>query len=300
MAIRTKDDPKNQFPRNILRKNFGKAGNKEGFVVNSGVGAFMPWFGLGIATDEGGLGLINFFAFAGLSAMSAFHIAHHIDQNFDATPEYEVAGETQSDGLSVNAYHYDGKTYLLRHTEEGVQLFAQHGLDNSVSDDIFTLVSYEDAPAIAREIGTVYRGIVEQNSGVVDIWSEFEQVRAAEPEMVAYEGISYIYDDPNYDAFIIIGDNVDIEANAEWSATPATAEAGLADWQHALEDMAMGHYISEPEGTLDGLSLRDVNTDGFLTWLMLVGGSMGLGAAGGATYSIASSRRRFNKELGIK
>jgi len=35
MAIRSKNKPENQFPANFVRKNFGKAANKQLFVPRS-------------------------------------------------------------------------------------------------------------------------------------------------------------------------------------------------------------------------------------------------------------------------
>jgi len=206
----------------------------------------------------------------------------------------------QNNAVTSTVYKYGNDSYLLRHTADGsVQLYSQLGHDDSLTDDIFTLVPEDEAPTIAREIGTVYKGLTEQYDGVIDIWSEFESVRSDEPVVMQYEGISGIMADTQSLSYYMIADNVQTEINNQWDASPQTADAGYADWTRALESMAAGQYDSHPTGLTQGMPLDDMTTSGFFTWLSIVGALSGFGALGGAGYSITSSRRRFNRELNM-
>jgi hypothetical protein len=179
-----------------------------------------------------------------------------------------------------------------------VQLYQQARIDESGADDYYTLVPEHQAPAIARSIATTYKGIVEQQSGHVDIYSTFESVVADEPSIVAYEGITGVFE-LNDGQYHIMGDNLQEEANKHWNATPQTAIDGQIAWEAALTDMAAGRYIEHAQTVEQAPTWNEINYPYWLIYAQIIGGVAGLGTAIGAGTSVVSSRRRFKRDNGL-
>lgn len=290
MATSKLDKKENHGLRAAINKNFGRDEGGNGFISNVLVAPldFMSWY---TRHEEA-----SPFAFLGTLVATALVIAG-VDEYRDVTSNiapatYETADVAAADATST-IYNFNGNLYLLRDTEEGVQLYKQADFDNSSHDDYFTLVPEHDAPQIARDIATIYKGIVQQQNGVIDIYSEFESVRADEPVVMQYEGITGVFSFNNDGDYFIMADNVNEEANERWEASPQTAIDGQEAWEAALTEMAEGRYINHEQALIDGPSKNEINYNYWLMYFQTLGALAGLGTAIGTGASIASSRRRF-------
>lgn len=295
MAIRAHNDPKNQFPRNIMRKNFGEASNKQGFIGNALQGAVTPYAWPMYWDRDGSATIMVFLASMAGMAFGSYELAHYQDTSLDFNPTHEVGAETHNSGVSTVAYNYDGTQYVLRQTEEGTQLFAQYNLDDSVNDDIYVLMDADSAEEVIREIGGLYHDLSEYVAGETDFWTDYNSAVLEQPNVIAYDGFSSVIDDPESNDFYLIADNYIGQEDTSILEAPQIYPA----WETAMTQTTNGDYIQAPRNTVNGMALQDMNTDGFLTFLTVMGTLSGLGVAGGAAYSVNSSRRRFNKELGL-
>lgn len=290
MATSKLDKKENHGLRAKINKNFGRDENGNGFIPNVLIAPldFMSWY---TRDDEA-----SPFAFMG-TALATMLVIAGVDEYRDVTSNvqptsYEVTDTAAPDAIST-VYNLNGKLYLLRDTDEGVQLYTQADFDDSKRDDYFTLVAEHEAPAIARNIASIYKGIVEQQNGHVDIYSNFESVRANEPAVMQYEGITGVFTFNSDGDYYIMADNVNEELNERWEASAQTAIEGQQAWEAALTEMAAGSYINHEQGLIEGPSANEVNYNYWLMYAQAMGALAGLGTAIGAGASIASSRRRF-------
>jgi hypothetical protein len=304
MATRPEHDQENRFPRNFARKNFGEANNGGNFVQNTAIGGLSPFFGLAFITDDSGFALpFNVFVTGMAVALGSIAIDYNHDTKIDLNPTHAITEQHQGkliDGVSANVYRHEGTNYLLRHDGEQVQLYAVHDREESLTDDVFVPVSGDDAPAIARKIAQAYKAVIEQHDrdNPIDIYSEFEAVTEGAPFHMQYGGISAVLEDPENGQQYIIADNVEGQIKSPANAMEYNQQS-LDEWESALTKMAYGQYGYDGEAA-EYISLDELDSNKFLIALGLLGGLAGFGASIGGAYSVASSRRRYNRELGVR
>jgi hypothetical protein len=308
MALKKTD--KKEY-RNGLKRNankfFGEGESGKTFLHNVASGAYRG-ISFGFNPKDGdqkfALSMAQFMMVAMPTLIVSSVAVDRVD--FEVPHDTSIAANITQDGGSQiygisGQYEFEADKYMLINTEDGYQLYSSSADERIGPDNRFTLVT---SPIEASEIAASMTA--RYNLAMADGADELDAEN--DPYLITYEGISPVYQEDKsaisevaslYELDLrnrIADDFVEIEHSYEMQPH---AEA----WQEAFAQFSGGETMS---ADVEAIALSDHYdtagrelAEGLALLLAVYGTLTGAGAVIGAASGMNSSRRRFNKDMGI-